>query len=169
MEALVLYDSVYGSTRRIAQAVGAVLRERYHVRVQSVGDVGEVPESVDLLVIGGPTHYHQASRAMHRFLDHVPPNALLGMLAAAFDTRYPGAGWLIGSASSRIARALKKGGAELLAAPESFFISKDVPPQGEKRRHEIEQLEPGEIERAGEWAHALLEAVKRPVPAGARD
>ena len=36
-------------------------------------------------------------------------------------------------------------------------MERDVPPQGEKRRHEMERLEPGEEERAAEWAAIILE------------
>jgi hypothetical protein len=44
--------------------------------------------------------------------------------------------------------------------PESFFMERDVPPQGEKRRHEMERLEPGEEERAAEWAASILERMR---------
>jgi flavodoxin len=157
-EALVLFDSKYGNTRRIAEAIGEALGEHYHVSVRQVAELEELPEAIDLLVVGGPTHNHGASRVMQRFLDPVPRDALLGMHTAAFDTRYKGAGWLMGSAAARIARALKKAGAELVVAPESFFIERDAPPPGEKHRLEREKLEAGEVERAREWAHRVLEA-----------
>jgi len=68
--------------------------------------------------------------------------------AAVFDTRYPAARWLTGSTAVRIARALRKTGAQLVVAPESFFIEPDEPPRGEKRRHDCERLVAGEAERA---------------------
>ena len=160
-EALVIYESIYGNTRRIAEVIGAVLGEHYHVSVQQVADVAELPEAIDLLVVGAPTHRHGASQGIEEFLDRVPRDALLGVLAAAFDTRYEGASWLTGSAAGRIAHTLKNRGAHLVAAPKSFFIEKDVPSEHEKRRHEVELLEPGEVERAGEWARELLEAASR--------
>jgi len=44
-----------------------------------------------------------------------------------------------------------------------------VPPQGEKRRHEMERLEPGEEERAAEWAAIILERMGAALePGGAR-
>ena len=57
----------------------------------------------------------------------------------------------------RIASRLKRAGARLVVPPESFFMERDVPPQGEKRRHEMEWLEPGEERRATEWAASILE------------
>ena len=64
---------------------------------------------------------------------------------------------LSGSAAARIESRLKRAGARLVVPPESFFMERDVPPQGEKRRHEMERLEPGEEERAAEWAAIILE------------
>src|SRR5690348_14874906 len=69
-----------------------------------------------------------------------------------FLARYRMSQLLTGSAAARIASHLKKAGARLVVPPESFFMERDVPPQGEKRRHEMEGLEPGEEGRATEWA-----------------
>ncbi len=88
---------------------------------------------------------------------------------AAFDTRYRMSQFLCGSAAARIANRLKKVGARLVVPPESFFIGRDVPPKGEKRRHEMERLEPGEEERTAEWAAIRLERMGAALePGGAR-
>jgi uncharacterized protein (DUF2384 family) len=68
------------------------------------------------------------------------------------------AAWLSGSAAKRIARHLRKLGAELIVPAESFFMQRDLPPKGQKRRHELERLEPGEVERAARWAVGLANA-----------
>jgi uncharacterized protein (DUF2384 family) len=60
--------------------------------------------------------------------------------------------WLSGSAAKRIAHHLRKLGAKLIVPTESFFIQRDLPPEGQKRRHELERLELGEVERAAKWA-----------------
>ena len=96
--------------------------------------------------------------ALKKVLESIPLRSLKGVAAAAFDTRYHMAAFLAGSAAARIARLLKKTGANLVLPPESFFIERDEPPSGHKRRHELEQLEPGELERAAGWAHQLAEA-----------
>ncbi len=67
--------------------------------------------------------------------------------------------FLSGSAAAGIANRLKREGARLVVPPESFFMECDVPPQGEKRRHEMERLEPGEELRAVDWALSILEQV----------
>ena len=123
MRALVVYDSIVGNTEAIARAIAVRLEATGPVRLSAAADA--VPlhvAGVDLLVVGGPTHRHGVSEAMQTFLDGVPRGALRGMAAAAFDTRYPGARWLTGSAAVEIARVLKKKGARLVAGPESFFM-----------------------------------------------
>jgi flavorubredoxin len=159
MEVLVLYETVFGNTRRIAQAIGAALSDTYHVEVLPIAEITAFPPNIDLLVVGGPTHRRKVSPTMRAFLGRVPRGALRGVAAASFDTRYPGARWLTGSAAVGIARALKQTGVRLVAAPESFSMERDVPPRGEKRRHALEQLEPGEEERAGTWARRCSEAL----------
>ncbi|MEZ5143689.1 MAG: flavodoxin domain-containing protein [Acidimicrobiales bacterium] len=62
MRVLVIYESVYGNTHRIADAVATGLRDRDGVEVELVTpedaeDAGRF-EGVDLLVVGGPTHMH---------------------------------------------------------------------------------------------------------------
>jgi hypothetical protein len=37
-------------------------------------------------------------------------------------------------------------------------MQRDVPPEGQKRRHELEHLESGEVERAAKWAVGLAKA-----------
>jgi hypothetical protein len=65
--------------------------------------------------------------------------------------------FLSGSAAARISSRLKRAGERLVVPPESFFMERDVPLKGEKRRHEMERLEPGEEERSAEWAAIILE------------
>jgi flavodoxin len=55
MKTLVVYDSVYGNTEIIARAIGDAIPGE--VQVLRVGQVNAGdPETVDLLIIGSPTH-----------------------------------------------------------------------------------------------------------------
>jgi hypothetical protein len=94
---------------------------------------------------------------MQAWLERIQRGVLKDVPVAAFDTRYRMSRFLTGSAAERISSRLKKAGAQLVVPPESFFMERDVPPPGEKRRHEMERLEPGEEERGSEWAAGLLE------------
>ena len=95
------------------------------------------------------------SPALRGYLDALPRDGLRNTRVATFDTRYRMAPLLSGSAAKDAAGRLRRSGMRLVAAPESFFIERDRPPEGEKRRHGSEQLEPGELERARAWGRRL--------------
>jgi flavodoxin len=149
MDALVVYDSKFGNTKRIAQAIGDTLAERFAVQVIPAAEAAPLPTEIDLLVIGGPTHAHGASAGMKALLDTIKRDSLAGIPAAAFDTRIRLPRWLSGSAAGVIAKRLAKAGCGLVVSPESFFVTR----MGEN------PLLPGELERASAWARALLTAV----------
>jgi flavodoxin len=155
MNVLIVYDSQFGNTERIARAIAARLGSAQLLRVEEAG--ARDLTTCDLLIAAGPTQRQKASPAMQAWLERLPRGVLKDVPAAAFDTRYRMSRFLTGSAAERIASRLKRAGARLVVPPESFFMERDVPPQGEKRRHEMEQLEPGEEERASEWAAGILE------------
>ena len=157
MNILIVYDSQFGNTERIARAIAERLGTARLLRVDEVDE--SALATCDLLIAAGPTQRQKTSPAMRAWLENLPRGILKDVLTATFDTRYRMSRFLSGSAAERIASSLKKAGVRLVVPPESFFMERDVPPQGEKRRHEIEHLEPGEIERAREWAAGILEQV----------
>ena len=88
MRTLVVYDSVFGNTERIALAVRASLL--------SAGDATAVRAAeykpgdlsgVDFLVVGSPTRAFSPTKAVTSFLKGLPEGALRGVKTAAFDTR----------------------------------------------------------------------------------
>jgi flavodoxin len=158
MNALIVYDSQFGNTERLARAIAERLGSARLMRAEEAGALERT--GCDLLIAAGPTQRQKASPAMQAWLERLPRGALKDVPAAAFDTRYRMSRFLTGSAAERIASRLKRAGALLVVPPESFFMERDVPPQGEKRRHEMERLEPGEEERAAEWAASILEQVR---------
>jgi flavodoxin len=160
MNALVLFDSEYGNTEQLARAIAEALPPTISARLERAGKASKLDtQGVDLLIVGGPTHSHKVSVSLKAVLESAPRGSLKGVKAAAFDTRYRMGVWLSGSAAKRIARHLRKLGAKLIVPAESFFMQRDLPPQGQKRRHELERLEPGEVERAAKWAARLANAV----------
>ena len=159
MQAVVIYDSQFGNTERIAKTIAQGLEEQASVAVLPVSDALEqAPERPDMLLVGGPTQRHGMSSPLSAFLEGLAPDQLGAACVATFDTRYRMTTLLAGSAATQAAGRLRRAGCRLVAPPESFFIERDRPPRGEKRRHEIEHLEPGELERAREWGRALVAA-----------
>ena len=64
MKALVIFESMYGNTRAVANAVAESLGP--NVDVRPVHEAGGIPGDLDLLVVGGPTHMHGLTTAMSR-------------------------------------------------------------------------------------------------------
>lgn len=144
MKTLVVYDSLYGNTRTIAQAIADAIPG--DVKLLHAGDVdaSELGAS-DLLIVGAPTHGGRASEPAGDLLERIQAPALAGTQVAAFDTRLTW-WWLrvFGFAAPRIARSLEKKGGTLVVEPEGFFVSGSEGP-----------LEEGEVERAGAWATTI--------------
>jgi flavodoxin len=145
MNALVIYDSKFGNTQQVAEAIGGTLAERFNVSVQPVTDQPEVTDIISLLVIGGPTHAHGISQPMRQFLDNLPKNAVQDVAIATFDTRFHKPKLLVGAASDGIAKRLRRQGARIVSEPESFWVDSGEGP-----------LSPGEAERARAWARTLV-------------
>jgi len=161
MLAVVVCDSTFGNTTQIAQAIVSGLGEGVSTRIVSASAALEASFGPpDLLLVGGPTQRHGLSPALRAFLETLPRGSLRGVRAATFDTRYHMTALLSGSAAGQAAGHLRQTGCHLVASPESFFMERDVPPKGEKRRHELERLEGGEVERAVEWGRRIAAQVQ---------
>ena len=62
MRAIVVYESMYGNTHRIAEAVAEGLSTAAETEVVSVHDASKDRlDTADLVVVGGPTHTHGMS------------------------------------------------------------------------------------------------------------
>ncbi len=152
MHAIVIYDTKFGNTAKIAQAIGRGAATRGSVQVLDVTEaLGPLAERPDLVIVGGPTQNRGLSRSLRAFVDALPA-ALRGVPAASFDTRYRGSTWLMGSAAGEAAKRLGKAGSRLAAPPESFFMARGGP-------IERQGLETGEVERAESWGRAVGAAV----------
>jgi flavodoxin len=164
MKTLVIFDSEFGNTERLAEVIARQLGADAPLwAADGAAKAALEQRDWDLLVVGGPTQNHTVSPTMRALLQGVPQGALKDAPVAVFDTRYRMARFLTGSAADWIAARLDRAGAALVVAPESFFVERDAPPPGEQRRHDHERLEVGEEERAQAWANALA-AKEAPTP-----
>ena len=145
MNSLIVYDSLYGNTKQIAEAIGGAITG--DVKVLAVGEVDHSElESLDLLIVGAPTQAGRPSSPMQNFLKELPKTAVAGVNIAAFDTRLT-TRWvkIFGYAAGKIAKNLKKKGGNLLLDPEPFFVKGKEGP-----------MKDGELERAAQWAKGLI-------------
>ncbi len=141
MKTLVIYDSAYGNTERIARSIGGAMPGE--VKVLRAGEFDPAAwEPVDILFVGSPVQSGKPTKAIQGFLNSIPESALKETSAAAFDTRYS-MKWvgIFGSAAAKIAEGLEARGATLAASPEAFFVKGKEGP-----------LKEGELERAALWA-----------------
>jgi hypothetical protein len=171
MRALIVYESIYGNTRSVAERIAAGLGDRFEATVVAVASVSAADVAgTDLLVCGAPTHVHGLPRpgsrrtavntagkdpslevvagaedpGVREWLAALDPGD--GQVAAAFDTRMRGPAAFTGRASRVIGRRLRKCGRVLAVAPESFLVDKH------------NRLLPGEADRAEAWARSLAVA-----------
>ncbi len=149
MKALIVYDSVYGNTEKIAKAIGGALTGDVKVlRVDEV-NVSEL-KAIDLFIVGSPTQGGRPTPAIRDFLSRVPESFLKDTSVAAFDTRISmKLVGIFGYAARRIASNLKGKGATLVASPEGFFVKGANGP-----------LREGELERAASWAREIVKRLQ---------
>lgn len=151
MNTLVVYDSLYGNTEKVAQAIAGALTPLATVRMLRVGEATITAlESVDLLIVGSPTQGGRATPAIQEFINKVPAGGLKNVRVIAFDTRISaedkGIGLrflmrLLGYAAGRIASSLQAKGGSLAVPPAGFIVEGKEGP-----------LKEGELERAADWA-----------------
>jgi len=144
VKALIVYDSTYGNTEKIAKAIGAALTGE--VKVLRAGEVNPAElNAFDLLVIGSPTYGGRPMPSVAELLNKIPESAIKGRNIAAFDTRIPTKlAKIFGYAADRIAKNLKEKGGNLVVPGEGFFVNGKEGP-----------LKEGELERAPSWAKEL--------------
>ena len=124
MNTLIIYDSTFGNTAQLAQAMANKLGGHGTARISLANEAGSSDVNViDLLLVGGPTQVHGLSPNMKTLLEGFPRRTLQGIHAGAFDTRYHMSAWKSGSAAHGIASKLMRAGASLIVEPESFFVA----------------------------------------------
>lgn len=149
MKTLIVYDSFYGNTEKIARAIGGAIAGEVKVLRPGEVDPSEL-QSVDLLVVGSPTQGGRPTKAVQDLLNKLPEPVVRGINVAAFDTRFSTKlVGIFGYAAGKIAENLKKKGGALVSPPEPFFVKGREGP-----------LKEGELERAAGWAKGLLESKK---------
>lgn len=173
MNAVVVFESMFGNTRDIATAIADGLATRCDVRCFEVSTAPHVLDHPDLLVVGGPTHAFSMSRTATRDSAGSEINEPLisstgirewlgdveldsGQSFATFDTKVPKPK-LPGSAAASASKRLRKLRGTMFAAPETFWVADTTGP-----------LRDGEIERARTWAVGLSQSLEHASAEGRR-
>jgi len=156
LKVLIIYDSFFDNTEKIAQTIGEALSPKNQVAVVKVSVLKPVQlTGVDLLIVGSPTRAFRPTKPIVKFLKNLPDGALKDVQVAAFDTRINPADVnsrllnicvkLFGYAAEPIARLLIRKGGQQIIEPAGFFVKASEGP-----------LQEGELQRATEWVKKAI-------------
>jgi hypothetical protein len=161
--ALVIFESMFGNTRTVAEAVAEGLSSRFETDLSEVSLAStRITDDVVLLVVGGPTHAFgltrprtredaakqadgplvSSGRGLREWLSEIE-GVEPGVGAAAFDTRIDKPR-VPGSAARGAEKRLRRLDLRIVLPAESFFVTGTKGP-----------LVDGEIERARRWGEDL--------------
>jgi Flavodoxin domain len=158
MHALVVYESLWGNTGKVANAIAHELESRMTVELVTSELAPTVMEGYDLVVVGGPTHAFSMTRPSTRrtavennHAPHAPERGIREWLASlapvtravravAFDTRVDSPR-LPGSAAKAARHELRSRGFDVSLGAKSFRVHGYEGP-----------LIDGELDRAADWA-----------------
>jgi flavodoxin-like protein len=181
MQVLIVYESMYGNTHEVAEAVADGIR---HARAGTVASCVPVAAATadrvaaaDLLIVGGPTHAHGMTSTMTRRAAAQADGKHGKAAPPKLDPDATGPGlrtWfhelprqrlarraaafdtrlsypLAGGAARGIGRRLREHGYALVVPPEGFIVEEAEGP-----------MHAGELERARAWGASLV-AITAPV------
>jgi len=146
IRALVLYDSRYGNTKTVAEAlakgIGSSGVPIDCVSIEEI-DIQRIL-NFDFIAIGGPTHVIRTSKEMKDFLERIKSLDLRGRMGFAFDTRIESRmnqgkwGIFENSAARRIQKVLKQMKIRIIRERESAIVNGSEGPleDGTEKRFE---------------------------------
>jgi hypothetical protein len=168
--ALIVYESMFGNTEQVARAVsrGLVAAGVPTEVVEVSAAPTQVPDTVELLVLGPPTHPFSLSRptpraagvrpgadaardatGMREWLHDAHPASEREVTVAVFDTRVSKVRRLPAAAGPKAARLAKGHRFELVGKPVAFLVEDTTGP-----------LLDGELEHAESWGRRLAASAR---------
>lgn len=154
MNILILYDSLHGNTKKVAENISEGFPSKENIEVISAEEVTlEKIKNINLLLVGSPTHGGTAKPTLLTFLKNIPDQYLKNIKIAAFDTRFleSNLGFAlrllvktIGYAAPKISKILISKGGKQIVEPEGFIVNDTEGPIAE-----------GEEKRAQEWGKKI--------------
>ncbi|MBN2519847.1 MAG: flavodoxin family protein [Bacteroidales bacterium] len=156
MKALIIYDSVFGNTGKVAQKIYNSFPDKDDVKICQIKyfEINDL-KNKDVIIIGSPTRGFRPTEAIKKFIKGIPSNFLNEVQVTAFDTRLsiPDINssfvkFIVkngGYAAHSIASHLQKKGGKLFVHPEGFLVTGEEGP-----------LKEGELEKAEAWVKIIL-------------
>ena len=144
MNTIVIYDSVYGNTKIIAETIA----KEFTAKALSISELIESDlQNIDLIIVGSPINGWRPTEKITKWLASLSSEQFKNIKATSFDTRIKI--FIHGDAMNKIKKGLMKAGAEIIANPECFYVKGSEGP-----------LLDGEIEKAVEWSKNIKNFVK---------
>ncbi len=89
MKILIVYDTLHGNTKKVAELIGEGLKtiEGNTVSVENVKEIDvKKDEAFDLILIGSPNHAGGHTKTVKQFITDLPNASFKGNSFAVFDT-----------------------------------------------------------------------------------
>lgn len=153
MKSLIIYDSLYGNTKKIALAIKEELgkdSKAIFVKNAKNSDL----KDIKLLIIGSPTHAGRPTKTISDFISNISKEGLKNVKITSFDTSISKKGknfflkFIIntfGYAAKHIAKSLKDKGGNLIISPKGFLVLDKEGP-----------LEKNQLKLAKDWANQII-------------
>ncbi len=156
MKSLIVFDSVFGNTERVACHLRDILAETGESTAVRVADYSQdMLRGTELLLLASPTRAFKPTPAMTALVRGFPASTLKSLKTGVFDTRIAMEDITIqfirffqkrsGGAAAVMARSLTRKGATLISEPQGFHVMESEGP-----------LKEGELDRAASWVRALI-------------
>ncbi|MEY3398403.1 MAG: hypothetical protein RL220_997 [Bacteroidota bacterium] len=156
MKVIIIYESFFGNTQKVAQASFDALAARCEVQILHIDEFKtELLKNCDLLIAGSPTRAFRPTPGIISCLKTIPDSVLTGIYVATFDTRISENSvnsfvrmmmkWF-GYAAKPLSNLLHRKGGLLLTNPEGFIVNGTEGPLADQ-----------ELTRVKSWAIHLIE------------
>jgi flavodoxin len=132
MKALIVYDTNYGMTEQVANAIMKGMKESgvSDIVLKKVGDANEVDfKGSDAWIFGSPVHIGGATGGAKKALKTAIDAGAKGKKVTTFDTRF--AGYAGKGAAEKMMEKMEEAGVMKIAEPQPFVVLKTKGPLAE--------------------------------------
>ena len=156
MKTVIIYDSYFGNTQKIAEAIhGSLKKSKKEIQILNVKDFKpKILDNTHLLIVGSPTRAFRPTESIVNMIKQIPNSSLNCTKVISFDTRIDLKKIdskilaffvkLFGYAAPTIQKELIKKGGIPITEPIGFYVDDKEGP-----------LSKGESERAREWISTI--------------
>ena len=117
MKAVIIYDTQFGNTKRVAEAIARIL----NANLFAVSEVQfDQLQDYELFIFGSPIHAWNMSAGMKELMKNLRGTSFAGKKAVAFDTKINSR--FAGSATQKIEKQLRNLGFTLAMPGVSFLV-----------------------------------------------